>query len=96
MKKLANKKYEIKISENQGATTEDLIRMILNFPVDGGLQFKQFKERERILTQLDKVKDGVFEFEDEDVKNLKIIVTSFKWNKYSNDALNFMEEIEKL
>ena len=88
MKKIENKNYTMMADKDRTATTVDLIKLCLNQPPQGGFNYEDLKNRERIDNALE-----TMEFEDADFKNLVNYVKAMRWNIRHADILDFINEI---
>jgi hypothetical protein len=82
-------------------TTQDLIKLCLDNPPQGGFNFKAYKERARVESAMDKVQHHIldgdfFALEDRDFENLKHWVDTGGWVRRDPFLLDFIEQFQKV
>jgi hypothetical protein len=85
------------------ATTKDLIEVTLDIVPQGGFTPKDIRDRNRIQSVLDKLKDKkpkkegdslMIELEDQDYENLKTVVNSSRWVSREKDLQIFLDSFK--
>jgi len=96
MKKLKNKKTEIKYSETESYDYKGLCELCLNVIPQGGLDTSMITARLDVKSALEKAKSEITFTTKAQIDTLKECVTSFRWAVILEDAVNFVEDVKKL
>ena len=70
---------------------KDIIEHTLDLPPQGGFTPSDIRDRNRIQTALDKVKEGKVKLEDADYKNLVAIINKSRWGTRDKELVTFLD-----
>lgn len=97
MYKIKNKQTVLQIKDGKLATYADLISLVVNVQVKGGVTIKEMKRDIGILTKFeDLAADAEVEVTDEELQHITAKVQEFKWIQGHVDLVNFEEYIVSL
>jgi hypothetical protein len=97
MKKLENKKIELKFEEDKEMGFADLAKVCVNQIPEGGVPPVEMGKRIAIIAKLDNAKIGdKIELEDAQFDMLKSLADNTGWRLIHKDIVAFNEHLEKL
>jgi hypothetical protein len=86
--------------QSEEYTYPKLIKIVLDYPPDGGFKYSDYKERARVENAMDKIQTDdqgeFFQLEDRDAKNLTDWVARTKWNIRDPFIFEFCDMFDKL
>ena len=99
MKTLKNEVYDIKDRDKDwkeiNLQTDDLCKICLNTPKEGGFTPEEMRWRIKLLELFSK-KEKEYQVEDADIQELKNSVSSMKWAIVHQDIVKFTDTINEL
>ena len=92
MKVIENKLTSIPLTEEKNASYSDLIALLVNKPLEGGVSLQDMRRDFKILDKLD-ANTQTLEFTDDEISYIKGLVSSAKFPIRHKDLILFEDDI---